>query len=336
MGRLLILVFLLATAQIMIAPLLLPLAERDLPELNEFARLAQQKKDVLFFGDSTAKAIEKKDSDRRGIAEMLSADIAPLSIQGIIHPAYQAEVYLEFIKRLKDFATPPKIIVITVNMRSFSPSWDMNPSWQFDELKILLRAAGWKFYFYRWLKVLQFDFSTVSSRQLESSTVFDGAVRVGSFRDFMIREGRKKQVKKINTRNTLLTAYMGYIRADQRQLVALKSIARLLPRSGITPIFYITPVDYQIGELFFPNRFRERLERNSAVIRRELAVPGAIVLDLTTALDTQAFAWRQVVYPNEHLAEAGRSFVAKQLCRQIMTVMGPGGVRGAKKKSPAP
>ncbi len=127
MGRLLILVFLLATAQIMIAPLLLPLAERDLPELNEFARLAQEKKDVLFFGDSTAKAIEKKDSDRRGIAEMLSADIAPLSIQGIIHPAYQAEVYLEFIKRLKDFATPPKIIVITVNMRSFSPSWDMNP-----------------------------------------------------------------------------------------------------------------------------------------------------------------------------------------------------------------
>ena len=330
MGRLLILFFLLAPAQIMITSLLLPLTERDLPELNEFARLAREKKDVLFFGDSTAQTIGKKDDDRRYTVDMLSADIAPLSIQGITHPGYQAEVYLEFIKRLNGFATPPKIIIVTVNMRSFSPSWDMNPHWQFDELKILLRATGWKFYFYRWLKVLQFDFSTVSSQQMESSGVFDGAVRMGAFRDFMMREGRKKQVKKINTRNTLLTAYMGYIRADQRQLVALKSIARLLPRSGITPIFYITPVDYQIGESFFPKRFRERLERNSAVIRGELAAQGATVLDLTTALGTRAFAWRQVLYPNEHLNQEGRSFVARQLYLRIMAEMRSRGASGLK------
>ena len=247
--------------------------------------------------------------------------LLPCPSTGIIHPAYQGDVYLEFVKRLIGFATPPKIIVVTVNLRSFSPSWDMNPRWQFDELKILLRATGWKFYFYRWLKVLQFDFSTVSRHQLESSGVFDGAVRVGAFRDFRMRESRKKQVEKINTRNTLLTAYMGYIRADQRQLVALKSIARLLSRAGITPIFYITPVDYQIGESFFPKRFRERLERNSAVIRSELAAQGATVLDLATALGTRAFAWRQVVYPNEHLNQEGRSFVARQLYLRIMAEM---------------
>ncbi len=143
-------------------------------------------------------------------------------------------------------------------------------------------------------------------------------------------------MKKINTRNTLLTAYMGYIRADQRQLVALKSIARLLPRSGITPIFYITPVDYQIGESFFPNRFRERLERNSAVIRRELAVPGAIVLDLTTALDTQAFAWRQVVYPNEHLSRGGAVVCSEATLPADHDRDGIPGCFGERRKNPRP
>lgn len=336
LGRLLVLALLLAAAQIAIAPLLRPLSERDFPNLKLFSRSLREKKEILFFGDSTLAAAGEKDSDRRGIVEMMAGDIAPRSIQGILFPAYNPEVYLEYLKHLRGCPAPPKIVIMTINLRSFSPSWDMNPRWQFEKLRIVLRATGWKFYLYRPLQVLQFDFSTVSRKRMESAGVFDGAVRVGALRDFMPKETRLERGTQLNIRNALLSSYMGDIPAGQRKLAALKALARLLPRLGITPVFYITPVDYQTGEAFFPKKFRERLTHNGAVIRGALASQGAPLLDLATALDSQAFAWRQDVYPNEHLNEAGRSFVARRLCRQVLAVMGPAGVRGAKNESPAP
>ena len=80
-------------------------------------------------------------------------------------------------------------------------------------------------------------------------------------------------------------------------------------------IFSITPIDYQTGQKYLGNRFKERIEKNISIIRSSLQKEGYSVMDLSVSLDSDIFAW--TYWPNEHLNEHGRAFLAETLAKQI-------------------
>ncbi len=84
---------------------------------------------------------------------------------------------------------------------------------------------------------------------------------------------------------------------------------------GIDVIFYISPIDYQIGEHYFEEQFSEQVVQNIAVITATLQEKDVILLDLSFSLTSDFFDW--IRYPNEHLNEHGRNFVAEQLLQEL-------------------
>jgi hypothetical protein len=114
---------------------------------------------------------------------------------------------------------------------------------------------------------------------------------------------------------------------NHRKVKSLLEAIDTLQESGIKAVFYITPIDYQTGKQYLGDRFSERLAENVRFIKSLFSGQGYAVLDFSMSLESQCFIWgwksqETFVYPNEHLKESGRSFVAAQLSRRIEEDLG--------------
>ncbi|UCH92565.1 MAG: hypothetical protein JSV88_20025 [Candidatus Aminicenantes bacterium] len=286
----------------------------EFKELERLDRYLREKVDVLYLGDCTDYTLSKQDKDRRTITRMLRDMNPGKRIRSIIHAAYQADIFLEFCRYIVKQEHQPKVIIIPINMRSFSPQWDRMPHYQFEKEKIILRGgllSRLLYAFYKPLRAFRYDFRTISREEYLNTPVFDGTRQVGRIKDFEIisKDGNLEE----SIRRKLFLYYMFSLEAGHRKVKAMLEIARVLAAHDIRLIFYITPIDIQAGENYFPGSFGRRLKRNTSVIKELLAAQGLQVLDLSADLGSDGFSWKDRVYPSEQLSEKGRKYVAEQL-----------------------
>lgn len=295
---------------------------------EEFTRLnkyLREKRDVIYFGDSTVYMTGEGDSDKRKMWRMLSDGLKPAySLGNITHAAYHMDLYLEFCRYIVRGKTHPRVIIIPINMRSFSPEFDMRPQYQFEKEKIVLRGGISRLLllaFYKLLRAFNYDFSTVSREEFINAPVYDGTEKVGVVSDFNNKRYFNFSEKKL--KNIITFFYMYTLDRGHRKLKSLRETAAVLAKHNIHAVFYTTPIDYLTCEKYFPARFTERLKSNTELIRSVLAENGAELLDLSTGLSSDGFTWR--VYPNEYLNEKGRHFVTENLRRRILKLISPSG-----------
>ncbi|MCP5108847.1 MAG: hypothetical protein GY950_36020 [bacterium] len=289
---------------------------------NEFTRLnryLKRKTNVIYFGDSTVDATAKDDNDRRSISEMLG-DLHPRrSLETIKHAAYHAGLYREFCKYIARQSSRPAVIIIPINMRSFSPEWDRRPQYQFEIEKIILRGGLLKqllLAFYKPLRVFGYNFYTISAEEFSKTPVFNGTRQAGIVKDFNNKEYVRFSEK--NMKKKILFFYMYTLSPNHRKLKALVETTDVLKKNNIKCIFYITPIDWETGERYFPGEFSGRLRQNTRLVQRLLAEKGIEVLDLSTDLTADFFYWR--LYPNEHLNQRGRMYVAHHVSRVLSAI----------------
>ncbi|MDQ1352102.1 MAG: hypothetical protein QG657_2408 [Acidobacteriota bacterium] len=291
---------------------------------DQFTRLnyyLKKKTEIIFFGDSTITARGQDDNDKRSIAAMLQ-DIAPQSSVGsVTHPAYHIGIYLEFCKYIVRQGYRPSILIIPINMRSFSPGWDRQPHYQFEIQTIVLRGGILKtilLAFYKPLMMFKYNFFTISQQEFLNTPVFCGNRQVGVIKDFNNNSYVKYSVK--NMKNQLIYCYMYDLSLSprHRKLENLVEIARLLTKNNIKSLFYITPIDWETGEKHLPGEFLKQLQQNTRLIHSLLSAEGVEVLDISTALPPNYFAWH--LYPNEHLNQRGRMYVAEQLYLKLKQI----------------
>lgn len=284
---------------------------------EQLAILEKAKKenvDVIYFGDSSASNYGLDDSDKRPLPQMLKEILTGHTMASIDSAAYAAEVFLEFSKHMINEKYYPEFVVIPVNMRSFSPSWDKNPGYQFEDQKAILKSK----LLFMFLKTTEaFDkkskLNEITQEEFENTEVFNGEEVVGTAKEFEGHEFRHYSEE--NMKNSILYFYMFSLKEDNDKLGSLSEIARILLENNIKPIFYITPVDYETGERYFPGEFSERLKNNVETIKSVLKENDINALDLSMDLKPDFFAWER--YPNEHLNEKGRKYVAEKIAEEI-------------------
>jgi len=95
--------------------------------------------DVVYLGDSTVFSISDKDEDRRSTSDMLAADLfGKARVLGLTHGAYHMEIYYHILNVFGRTRKRPRLVIVPINMRSFSPQWYMRPSWRFEtEIELL-------------------------------------------------------------------------------------------------------------------------------------------------------------------------------------------------------
>jgi hypothetical protein len=266
--------------------------------------------DVLYFGDSTVWYCPETDTDKRSIDRMLRSMIPHLKLGCITNAAYQADVYAAYCQYIvsQEKKHKPRLIVIPINMRSFSPQWDRKPQYQFEKKKIIL-SGGLKHAFYRPLRIFKYKFNTITDEQYWDIPVFKGRQQIGTIKQM---RGNKEQ---------LILRYMYPLTVEHRKVKSLIKIAQLLFSHKIKAVFYITPLDYETGENYLPGEFKQQVQQNVRLIQSILKENHQQLLDLSMDLSENHFAWKAKAAPNEHLNQDGRKYVARQLARQINRFM---------------
>lgn len=283
-------------------------------QLKVLNRAIKENVDVVYFGDSSASNYGRNDSDKSSLPQMLGKILGERTLVSIDNPAYAAGIFLEFSKYMIREKYYPEYVVIPINIRSFSPSWDKNPGYQFEDQKEILNS---KLSFMFLKSIEAFDkknrLSEISQSEFENTDVFNGEEIVGKVKDFEGHEFRNYSEE--NMKDSILYFYMFSLTEDHRKISSLSQIAQILTENNIKPIFYITPVDYETGERYFPGQFSERLKHNTELIKSVLEKNNVRVMDLSIILGSDFFAWER--YPNEHLNEKGREYVAKKIAERI-------------------
>ena len=258
--------------------------------------------DIVYFGDSTLSLPEGEVTTGEILQELLPDYV----VGEVSYPAYGLDSYLNYVKYIVRSNHHPDTIIVPINMRSFSPEWDMRPAYQFEkETKILTLGVPLSRMFFRPLKVFGLFDPTISQSQFENAPVYDGDTLIGVVKDFegetaseqlqgdagnVYREVKLEDDEKAE--DILRYHYMFGLKPDHRKLKAMLSIAELADKNDMHVIFYITSVNYLLGERFLGSAFSERLAANIEVVQSLLAAnrtANVTVLDLGFGLEAYAF-----------------------------------------------
>ena len=140
------------STQVLWASLFVPKTPQQIRRLKHYL---DNKADILYLGDSTIHHYSPQDLNRGAISEMIQDILPHYSIGRISAAAYNMDLFAEIVKYASYHHHDPKIIIIPINLRSFSPEWDMRPEYQFEKEKLFLTLARHNllFKFYKPLSV---------------------------------------------------------------------------------------------------------------------------------------------------------------------------------------
>jgi hypothetical protein len=267
--------------------------------------------DVVYFGDSSVKDIAPDDSDTRNLVAMLDDALTGHSVGNMAEYASSAEIFEGYSALLSASPDPPRVVVFPINLRSFSPTWDLRPEYQFEKLKYVLRhpnVLAWAT-LRPMILFRAIDLIPISQAEFEASPVYFGTQPAGVVRDY--EQGMLDESSADYFRKQFLYRYAYPLNAEHRKLKALAATVRNLQDSGIAPIVYITPIDYYGGLNLSGDLFEKLIEKNIDVISDKLAAEGITILDLSRKLQPDSFCYEMSIH--EHLDQDGRAYVVGEI-----------------------
>lgn len=269
---------------------LIPHESQEPQEVSLLKSYLNKNVEVIYFGDSSATSYSYEDRNKGSIQIFLAQNLKEYQIGAITHPAYMMDTFEKYVKYLTKNNQAVKIIVITVNLRSFSKEIEENPMNEFRKAKFFLE------YPFFLLNIFYQPMSAFKVYQVGDNS------NPTTPNDTMVRQ--------------LKLRYMYELTGSQKGMKAMKKIKEHLKGSNVKALFYITPVDYQEASQFMGEDFEKKVSQNISVIKEMLDEPNIDVLDLSFSLKHQSFDWPGI-YMNEHLDEEGRKFVARQIANFI-------------------
>ena len=109
--------------------------------------LLENKTDIIYFNDSVNRSFDDLEKDRRTLSDMVKDDVASYTAEGIEFSGYNMVLYLEFVKYILKQKHHPRVIILPLNMRSFSVEWHLGPTVQWkDEIEALKSKFYYLFY----------------------------------------------------------------------------------------------------------------------------------------------------------------------------------------------
>lgn len=289
--------------------------------LQEIQKYKDNHIDVIYFGDSSVYFYSKKDKDKRATFEVLNELLGnKYKVEMLGSAAWQAEVFSAYAKYMKQQNFLPRYVIIPINLRSFAVGWDYWPAYQFTGDLTYFRYYNTPLYPFINI-ITNFSLADVNQKYqylFENSTVYDGYTPVGKASKF---ENLDNVPYDVRFKKKLIYFYFSYINSDHRKLRSILQISDTFKNTNTKVIFYITPIDYQTGEKYYPNTFKQRIAHNVKVITSELQKKGATVLDLSLGLDAKDFTWSEQTgndrYMNEHINNHGKYFISSEIARVI-------------------
>ena len=292
---------------------------------------------VLLFGDSTVLRVADDDVCNESVEGLIRKGMGDAGLCSISGSAFHSQVFCLFCHCLCRLKNRPRLVVIPINLRSFSLAWDLHPDYQF-----------------LWETAVLDDFARCSDVVREPIPVTPVARAIFHAVPIQLPSGECRTISDfydiINAGNDDLTDlqkrrrleaifslhYQYRLYPRHRKLRYLGSAIKTLKREGISLFLYSTPINYQAGEKYVGKIFTEIVSENIRVIRDlavgygvsmgtwmqrgDLSVPCSLLMaDLTFACDESEFFTPHNA--TEHLRYSGRKRVADEIVKHAERIL---------------
>ena len=292
-------------------------------KLIEYFASLEPAPDVLYLGDSVVERVSRNDRDTRTLGDMVSLCLnGRLTVGSISRTGYHMGVFRGVVRALAAMPTWPKMVVFPVNMRTFSPQWDLRPMWQYDEeINSLENCAA---------SLLESVEAIAERAEGDAELVHFDNVRVrypmttlssiGEFRDVIARRHGSAEMKRFRLRQIFIFHYLHDLVPDHRRIVALRDLLSTVDAMGVRALAYISPVNFAAGIRRVGAEFEELFGANVARVC-EVIMPfeesGRVRLqDWSVAFDSRSFFHEDE--PTEHLNEVGRMNLAGKIAEEVL------------------
>ena len=290
----------------------------QLLQLSEAFDQEHEVPDALYFGDSVVERVSREDRDTRTLGQLV-CDRLRDSIEAttVSHSAYHMGMYYWLVRALRRMKHRPRIAIVPINIRCFSPQWDLNPHWQFESELEILRT------FERQIPLVRPH--VVTPEQLEA---FDATSvnyplvtldRIGHFRLVIGAQPLSAEQLAFRRRVLFCFHYTHPLVLHHPRVVVLRQLLDLLADMNVAVLSYVTPVNYQAGLRHVGPDFGAIVEGNirllTDLILSSDSRSSLLFTDLSASLDSAKFFHEESA--TEHLNEAGRHWVATRIAEAV-------------------
>lgn len=227
------------------------------------------------------------------------------------------------LKALKQLNSLPRLVVLPINLRSFSPSWDLHPAYQQEQvvqnLKKYIEARGFAaeapFGIDQRLK--QEDFWNTKVKY----PLLDEIAHIEQFEWFVANKGKNEEESYRRYKHIFIYHYLYELSRDNRKMKLLKSCLDLVAGTECRIFAYVTPVNYQAGQKYVGKQFELGIKNNIKMLGDYIQTDRREVLfeDWSDLLDVDRFAHSNET--TEHLNFAGRQALATEVVRHAFHIL---------------
>jgi len=283
--------------------------------------------EILFLGDSTVVRGSYLDDDRRSIPEMLQGLLGKeIKVLSLAKGAYHTGIFYHLINMLNRTLNKPRLIILPINMRSFSPQWHLCPKYQFlSEIEHLKRNYKNNSSNLRCkIKKYRMPFHEI---QVEyPMTTFR---TVGEFEECLKSKPNEYYLQIERRKQLSIYFYLHKLTSNHPKLESLKDILKLVRKLDIKILLYITPVNYLAAGKNVGKNFHKHFSYNLSILKTMLKNENVLIIDnesfgeeefrntfkvctdFANSLGREYFFHAEFL--NEHLNEKGRTFLAEHI-----------------------
>lgn len=289
-------------------------------------RFLAEGRDVIYFGDSTLYRGHPEEGANPTLPKRVADALPGFALGAIAHDAYHPVLYASFCRYFAKKPKRPKLVIVALQLRAFSVERDRRPEYQFERERLFLRYGNslLRAFFTPLATWGVFDLEPISQEDYENTPVSDGDDLLGTVKDLSPPPEVGLNEQTVGPFITL--CYMYRLTPDHRQLRALVDTAKVCEDAGMAVLFYVSPVDYELGNTLYGDSFGQRIRENVAVIAASLEGRNAVFLDLAMSLERSAFVLDS--FPDGYLREEGKQFVAMALAEVAGTILQSGAQEG--------
>ena len=279
--------------------------------------------EILYLGDSVVERISWSDKDKRALDAMVADRLKSRKrLMCISRSAYHVKIYFYMLQVLGGTRRRPRMVILPVNIRSFSPQWDKNPNWQFEEeiaaLEEYLKNSSEIPRLVRKKETIPFG---EREMMMEFDFPFTDLKRFGEFQTIINSSPDTEEEKAFRKKQIFIFHYLHPLSDSHPKLAFLPRIIDLCRGLNIHLLIYVTPVNFQGGERRLGRAFVDLLSANVNVVRQKVesaSPPPPHFLDLSLALSSESFFHADEA--SEHLNQHGRAKLAEIIAGEIARV----------------
>ncbi len=272
---------------------------------------------ILYLSDSVDFYTSPEDENKDSISSFIENRLSSKNFISIANKAFHPGVYYSFVKYLcSKGERSVDLIVVPINIRSFSTYWIENPLWQFNDLRRFLSSSNsfTKYYFHPAKAFKIFENGGISRKDYEQLHIYFEGQKGGKLKQYFGNEFNTQTNENIKKKIQLY--YGESIKKHNSRLIDLVNIVERAKEARIPVLFYITPLDIETCENISGDIVGKRIRKNVQMVIETLASHNAVVENWAFLFPKDLFYYGEP-YPNEHLNQKGRRLLADNISGQV-------------------